>query len=784
MAKSLIIVESPAKARTIKKYLGAGFTVKASVGHVKDLPEHRLGIDIAHDFAPEYVPIKGKRKLLQELRAEAQKAEQVYLASDPDREGEAIAWHIASELHHTSADHIYRILLHEITKKGITEALQQPGRIDAHKVSAQQARRLLDRLVGYKISPLLWQKVQRGLSAGRVQSVALRIICEREQEIQAFQTQEYWTIDATMAVADPPPFQARLYSISGKKADIATAEEAQHIVADLQAVPYTVAEVKKTTRRRNPAPPFTTSTLQQEAVRKLRFSTQRTMRVAQQLYEGLALGDEGEVGLITYMRTDSTRLADEAVQEARQYIHEHYGKDYIPTQPRRYRSQKAAQEAHEAIRPTSVLRTPDQVKRYLSAEQQSLYTLIWNRLVASQMSSAILDHTTVDVTAKQYSFRATGAVMRFPGFTALYEESLAETVKPETDAGAQNRLLPPLAVGQDVQVTSLEPNQHYTQPPPRFTEASLVSELEKLGIGRPSTYASILGTLRERRYVEDQDRRFIPTELGTTVNGLLVESFPDLLNVQFTAQLEDKLDQIEEGKREWVETLHAFYKPFMAELQQATHKMRDVRKEVEETDEVCEKCQRPMVIRRGRFGRFMACSGYPGCKNTRELSTETPAQAPAAPSVAVACEQCGRPMALKRSRYGEFLACTGYPTCKATKPVVTSVMDCPLPSCGGTIVQRRSRRGKTFYGCTHYPRCTFSLWQRPVPQACPQCAATYMLEKQTKKQGVTRQCPTCKYQEAVAATAAPVLTNGHAGATVALAPMGAADEVELDAVGR
>jgi DNA topoisomerase-1 len=784
MAKSLIIVESPAKARTIKKYLGAGFTVKASVGHVKDLPEHRLGIDIAHDFAPEYVPIKGKRKLLQELRAEAQKAEQVYLASDPDREGEAIAWHIASELHHTSSDHIYRILLHEITKKGITEALQQPGRIDAHKVSAQQARRLLDRLVGYKISPLLWQKVQRGLSAGRVQSVALRIICEREQEIQAFQTQEYWTIDAAMAVAEPPPFQARLYSISGKKADVATAEEAQHIVADLQAARYTVAEVKQTTRRRHPAPPFTTSTLQQEAVRKLRFSTQRTMRVAQQLYEGLALGDEGEVGLITYMRTDSTRLADEAVQEARQYIHEHYGKDYIPTQPRRYRSQKAAQEAHEAIRPTSVLHTPDQVKRYLSAEQQSLYTLIWNRLVASQMSSAVLDHTTVDVTAKQYSFRATGAVMRFPGFTALYEESLAETVKPDTDAGAQNRLLPPLAVGQDVQVTSLEPNQHFTQPPPRFTEASLVSELEKQGIGRPSTYASILGTLRERRYVEDKERRFIPTELGTTVNGLLVESFPDLLNVQFTAQLEDKLDQIEEGKREWVATLHAFYKPFMAELQQATHKMRDVRKEVEETDEVCEKCQRPMVIRRGRFGRFMACSGYPECKNTRELSTETPAQAPAAPSVAVTCEQCGQPMALKRSRYGEFLACTGYPTCKATKPVVTSVMDCPLPACGGTIVQRRSRRGKTFYGCTHYPRCTFSLWQRPVPQACPQCAATYMLEKQTKKQGVTRQCPTCKYQEAVAATTAPGHTNGHAGTTAALAPMRAADEVELDAVGR
>jgi len=710
--------------------------------------------------------------------------ERVYLAPDPDREGEAIAWHIASELHHTSSDHIYRIMLHEITKKGVTEALQQPGRIDEHKVSAQQARRLLDRLVGYKISPLLWQKVQRGLSAGRVQSVALRIICEREQEIQAFQSQEYWTIDATMAAADPPPFQARLHTISGKKAEVTIEAEARRIVADLDAAHYTVTEVKKTTRRRNPAPPFTTSTLQQEAVRKLRSSTQRTMRVAQQLYEGLALGAEGEVGLITYMRTDSTRLADEAVQEARQYIHERYGKEYVPTQPRKYRSQKAAQEAHEAIRPTSVLRTPEQVKPYLSAEQYALYTLIWNRLVASQMSSAVLDHTTVDVTAKQYIFRATGAVMRFPGFTALYEESQAEPVRSDTDAEAHNRLLPPLVVGQEVQVTKLVPNQHFTQPPPRFSEASLVSELEKLGIGRPSTYASILGTLRERRYVEDKERRFIPTELGTTVNALLVESFPDLLNVQFTAQLEDKLDQIEEGKCDWVATLHAFYEPFVAELQQATHTMRDVRKEVEETTEVCEKCQRPMVIRRGRFGRFMACSGYPECKNTRQPSTEASSQAPAAPSVEVTCEQCGKPMALKRSRYGEFLACTGYPKCKATKPIVTSVMDCPVESCDGTIAQRRSRRGKTFYGCTNYPRCTFSVWQRPVPRACPQCAAAYMLEKQTKKQGVTQQCPTCKYQEAVSAVVAPAHGNGFAGMPAELTPALTDEVVELDAVGR
>ncbi|MBM3222320.1 MAG: type I DNA topoisomerase, partial [Candidatus Tectomicrobia bacterium] len=666
----------------------------------------------------------------------------------------------------------YRIMLHEITKKGITEALQQPGRIDEDKVSAQQARRLLDRLVGYKISPLLWQKVQRGLSAGRVQSVALRIICEREQEIQAFQSQEYWTLDATMAVMEPPPFQARLHTIHGKKAEVTTADAAQGIVADLEAASYTVSEVKKTARRRHPAPPFTTSTLQQEAVRKLRFTTQRTMRVAQQLYEGLALGDEGEVGLITYMRTDSTRLADEAVQEARQYIHEHYGKDYVPAQPRRYRSQKAAQEAHEAIRPTSVLRTPERVKPYLSAEQHALYTLVWNRLVASQMSSAVLDHTTVDITAKTYVFRATGAVMRFPGFTALYEESQAEPARTDTEAEVHNRLLPPMTVGQEVRLQQLVPNQHFTQPPPRYSEASLVSELEKLGIGRPSTYSSILGTLRERRYVEDKERRFIPTELGTTVNGLLVESFPDLLNVQFTAQLEDKLDQIEEGKCDWVATLHQFYEPFMAELQQATRKMRDIRKEVEETDEVCEKCQKVMVIRWGRFGRFMACSGYPECKNTRELGAEASPKPAAAPSTDVTCEQCGQPMALKRSRYGEFLACTGYPACKATKPIVTSVMACPEAACGGTIAQRRSRRGKIFYGCTNYPRCTFSLWQRPVPQACPQCAAPYMLEKQTKKQGNFRQCPTCKYQES-----AP--TTGTTTPGVSETP----EVVALDAVG-
>jgi DNA topoisomerase-1 len=752
MAKSLIIVESPAKAKTIKKYLGADYTVKASVGHVKDLPERRLGIDIANNFAPEYVTIKGKNKVLQELRAEAKKVERVFLAPDPDREGEAIAWHIANELHHIPKHQIYRVLLHEITPKGITEALQHPSRIDEDKVSAQQARRLLDRLVGYKISPLLWKKVQRGLSAGRVQSVALRIICEREQIIEAFEPEEYWTIDADMTAADPPPFRARLHTVHGKKTRVANETEAQHIVADLQDAHYTVAQVKKSTRRRHPAPPFTTSKLQQEAARKLRFSAQRTMRVAQQLYEGLPVGAEGEVGLITYMRTDSIRVSMESVHEAQQYIQATYGQDYVATQARQHRRQKAAQEAHEAIRPTSVLRLPERLRPYLSAEQLSLYTLIWNRFVASQMSSAVLDHTTIDVDAKHYRFRATGAVMRFPGFTTLYEETAPETSRDDADEGGNNRILPDLAVGQEVRVTAMIPAQHFTQPPPRFSEASLVSELEKLGIGRPSTYAAILSTLRDRRYTQDQERRLVPTELGKTVNALLVESFPDILNVQFTAQLEDKLDKIEEGHYQWIETLQNFYEPFAVDLEQATRKMRDIKREVEETDEVCDKCGEPMVIRWGRFGRFLACSGFPACKNTRELASEESPNQPPASTAEVTCEKCNRPMTLKRGRYGEFLACTGYPECKSTRPV-GMVMGCPERNCNGQIVQRKSRRGRVFYGCTNYPQCTFSAWQRPVAKACPQCHAPYLLEKRTGSKrapnSVELRCPAsdCKYHE-------------------------------------
>ena len=519
-------------------------------------------------------------------------------------------------------------------------------------------------------------------------------------------------------------------------------------MADLRGATYTVAKVRKTARRRQPAPPFTTSTLQQEAVRKLRFTAQRTMRVAQRLYEGLPIGDAGETGLITYMRTDSTRLADDAVQETQAYIAEHYGKDYVAATPRKHRQQRGAQEAHEAIRPTSVLRSPDSLKPHLSAEQLALYRLIWNRLVSSQMSAAVIDQTRVDVEAAPYTFRATGAVMRFAGFTVLYEESQPDAAGNRDEEG-QNPTLPPLQEGQQVEARELVPNQHFTQPPPRYTEASLVSELEKLGIGRPSTYASILGTLRDRQYVEDQERKLVPTELGITITGLLVENFPDLLNVQFTAQLEDKLDQIEAGRHDWVDTLHDFYESFEGDLQRATKKMRGIKKEVEETDEVCDKCGSGMVIRWGRYGRFMACSAFPKCKNTAELpsSTNGAGQTAQQPQTETFCDKCGKPMAVRRGRFGEFLACTGYPECKTTRPLGGVVMDCPEDGCGGVVVQRRSKRGRIFFGCNNYPKCTFTTWQRPVPQPCAQCAAPYLLEKRTKK-GVTLRCPTCAAETA------------------------------------
>ena len=735
MAKSLVIVESPAKAKTINKYLGANFTVKASVGHVKDLPEKKLGVDIEHDFTPEYVVIDGKSKVIDDLKNAAKHADAVYLAPDPDREGEAISWHIAEELKSAKdmTPNIYRVMFNEITKKGITDAMQHPGQIDTNRVDAQQARRILDRLVGYKISPILWKKVQKGLSAGRVQSVALRIICEREKEIAAFVTEEYWSITARLAAKKPPIFDAKLLKIGKKKADIANQEQAMAIVADVKNAQFIVESVTKKETKRNPVAPFTTSTLQQEAARKLRFSSKKTMSVAQKLYEGIDLGKEGPVGLITYMRTDSTRLSDEAVSEARQYIGEKFGGDYLPSKPQVYKTQKAAQEAHEAVRPTSVYREPEAIKSFLTNEEFRLYELIWKRLLASQMQAAIMDVTTIDVAAGNYLFRATGSVMKFAGFMKLYIEGADpqnDQEQEQDQAKEQDVLLPPVEKGDVLDLKELLPKQHFTQPPSRYTEASLVKELEKQGIGRPSTYASIISTIVDRQYVALESRKIKPSELGMLITDLLVENFPKILDVGFTANLEEQLDKIEEGELNWVKSLSAFYQSFEQELERAAKEMRNVKQEREEiTDEVCEKCGKPMKIKYGRFGKFLACTGFPKCKNTKQLD-EAPAAAPESanedgqpqaetPQIEETCPNCGKPMVMKRGRFGSFLACSGYPECKTTQKIAkgkngeTVVKAAPrvteekCEKCGAPLLERQGRNG-AFLACSNYPKCRFT----------------------------------------------------------------------------
>jgi len=755
MGKYLVIVESPAKARTINKYLGSGFTVKASVGHVRDLPANRLAVDVKHDFAPEYEVIKGKGKTLAELKKAAKTADIVYLAPDPDREGEAIAWHVADELG-VPDDKLFRVMFNEITKNAVAEAIKKPGRIDLRKVDAQQARRVLDRLVGYQVSPLLWSKVKRGLSAGRVQSVALRLVCERETDIRAFRPREYWSITAHLDAAVPPPFTAKLSKASGKRLDdMAIKDEAaaNEILEALAGTDFVVGSVSKKEKKQNPVPPFTTSKLQQEAARKLRFSAKKTMLVAQQLYEGLELGSEGAVGLITYMRTDSTRVADEAVKEARDYISGKYGPDHLPAKPPVYRSQKKAQEGHEAIRPTSVGREPEDVKQYLDKDQLSLYRLIWNRFVASQMSPAVLEMTGADILAGKYTFRATGTVVKFRGFMAVYTESRDDEPAEGEGPSAESRTLPPLKEGERLALQRLEPKQHFTQPPPRYTEASLVKELEEKGIGRPSTYAAIMSTIVERKYVEKKGNAFHTTELGEVVNELLVQSFPDLFNVEFTAKMEDELDEIEEGSRGWVDSVREFYGPFEQALLTAQKGMRNVKREETPTDIVCDKCGKMMVIKWGRNGRFLACPGYPECRNTRELPEKEAAKGEQAATQAEpeptgeTCEKCGSPLVIKTGRFGRFIACSNYPKCKTTKPISLGV-DCPT-GCGGYLNERRTKRGKPFYGCSNYPKCEFATWNRPVPRKCPECGSPYLEEKYTKKEGAVIVCPNkdCTFRE-------------------------------------
>jgi DNA topoisomerase-1 len=749
---ALVVVESPAKARTINKYLGANYIVKASVGHVRDLPKSKIGVDVEDGtFEPVYEVIEGKKKVLGEIRKAAREVETVYLASDPDREGEAIAWHIAEEIKDVNHN-LRRVLINEITKKGVTAAIANPRAIDMHKTDAQQARRILDRLVGYEISPILWNKVQRGLSAGRVQSVAVRLVCEREEEIKAFKPEEYWSVEATCRAATPPPFDARIWRWHGEKAEPKTEADAKQIAAELAAGDAIVASVEKKERRKKPQPPFITSKLQQDAARKLRFSAKRTMALAQRLYEGVELGEEGPTGLITYMRTDSTRISDDAITAVRGYVTDTFGREYLPDEPNTYGNKDRAQDAHEAIRPTLMEWNPERVAAALAQHPEGpelvkLYTLIWQRFVASQMVPAIYDQTTIDLDRGAAQLRATGQIMKFAGYTKVYEVAESDDAKAEA-AESADRLLPPVEIGERVKLEEIRPEQHFTQPPPRFSEASLVKELEERGIGRPSTYAAIMSTIVDRGYVEKKEARFWPTELGILVNGLLVESFPEIVNADFTAKMESDLDHVEEGREDWRKLLGAFYEPFKGELEKAKTEMRDVKREEIPTEWTCEKCGKPMVIKWGRNGSFLACQGYPECRNTKEVVKNLDGTWELVPEQTTdeKCETCGAPMTVKRGRFGSFLACTRYPDCKTTKPISLGVK-CPRPGCGGFIAEKRSRRGKPFYGCSNWAKkgCDFVAWDKPIPQPCPVCQAKFVLRKETKR-GVTLRCMECDWR--------------------------------------
>jgi len=758
--KALVIVESPAKARTIKKYLGVGYQVKASVGHVKDLPPSRIGVDVEDAFAPEYVVIRGKTKVLAEIRSAARHADQVLLAPDPDREGEAIAWHIAEEIRPVQKN-IHRILFNEITKRGITEALLHPAALDQRKFESQQARRVLDRLVGYQLSPLLWKKVRRGLSAGRVQSVAVRLVVEREREVRAFSPTEYWTLECVLDGHEPPPFTAKLVKIDDKKAEVADGASAEALAVELRAASFRVATVDRRERRRWPLPPFITSRLQQEAWKKLRMSAKRTMGLAQRLYEGVDLGEEGAVALITYMRTDSVRVADEAVAEARRHIGAKYGPEFLPAEPVIYKSKKGAQDAHEAIRPTDMSFDPDRVRALMGGqdrEQQDLlrlYTLIWNRFIACQMPPAVYDQTTVDVGAGRLLLRTTGQVLKFAGFTAVYEETVEKDPSGPDDEPAEG-VVPDLREDEDLKLRECRPEQHFTQPPPRFSEASLIKELEEKGIGRPSTYAAILSTIQEREYVEKKEGRFYPTSLGEVVTDLLCASFPDVLNVEFTAHMEEDLDKIEDGEMGWVEVLREFYAPFKIDLARAEEHMPDLKRQEEPTDLVCDRCGKMMVKRWGKNGRFLACSGYPECRNTRDFTEQNGnTLLVEVPTTDEKCPKCGSAMVIKRGRFGEFLACSRFPDCKTTLPISLGVL-CPQPDCDGFLTARRSRRGKPFYGCSNFAKtgCRFVVWDRPIPEPCPACGAPFVVRKEGRGQSRLRCVrPGCVWAEEIAAEA-------------------------------
>lgn len=787
MAKALVIVESPAKAKTINKYLGAKFQVMASVGHVKDLPKDKLGVDIENGFEPEYDVMPSKSTVLKDIRKAAKAADVVYLAADPDREGEAIAMHLAEELKRTYKGEIHRLLLYEITKTSVLEQIKNSGELDVPKYEAQKARRVLDRLVGYQISPLLWEKVRFGLSAGRVQSVAVRLICEREAEIRKFIIEEYWSVAAKAENQNADRFPIRLTQHMGKAIKIVNETEATAVVEENKQENYEVTKVTKKQRLRNPVPPFITSTLQQEAARKLNLNSARTMRLAQQLYEGV---NEEIGGLITYMRTDSLRTSDVALEEVRSMITETYGAEYCPKKPRFFKSKqdKKVQDAHEAIRPTSTQYPPSETRSFLDKDQQRLYELIWNRFVASQMAAAVFDQTQVEITAGNYLWRVSGSVQVFAGFLRLYEEGKDDVKKDD-----EQQQLPALEVGDTLKVKDITPTQHFTEPPPRYSQATLIKVLEEKGIGRPSTFATIMETITKRDYVERLKNRFHPTAIGMLVNDLLVENFPDILDVTFTAQFENVLDEVEEGTAKWTEELEKFYGKFKSDLDTAKVEMRDVKKQEIPTDIVCDSCGNMLVIKWGKNGEFLACSNYPDCKNTSEFVRNAEGKPEIAkPEVSdVSCEKCGNPFIVKSGRFGKFLACSNYPDCKNTRPMEETELTpvegtcetCgkglvrrkgrygPFVSCAnypeckyiqkkaqvdtgiacpecekGNLLEKKSRRGKVFFSCSNYPKCKYALWNPPVKEACPQCGFPILEEKQSKNSHVIR-CPQadCNY---------------------------------------
>ena len=730
MSKNLLIIESPAKAKTIQKYLGPDFNIMASVGHLKDLPVSKLGVDVDNNFEPHYVTIKGKGKILSALKKAGKNAGAVYLAPDPDREGEAIAWHIAQELKKDNQK-IYRVLFNELTAGAIRKAVSSPEELNQEKFESQQARRILDRLVGYQISPLLWTRVKRGLSAGRVQSVAVRMICDREREIHAFNPREYWSLTAHLKSPEPPPFQAGFFRFDGKKVDLANKEQTDEIISETKGKTFIVSKVGKKKRKKNPPPPFITSLLQQEASRKLGFSAKKTMSVAQTLYEGVELGKQGQIGLITYMRTDSFRLSDEAVSDVRSFIDKRFGKDYLPSKPNFFKSRKGAQEAHEAIRSTSVDLEPGVVAPYLTKDQQSLYNLIWKRFVACQMNPAVMDQTHVEIEAGKAAFKASGSVILFKGFTLLYQEAVSD---PDAEKKQEDQL-PLLSKDQVLDLVGLEPAQHFTQPPPRFTEATLIKALEENGIGRPSTYAAILSNISSKDYVTLEKKKFKPTELGFLVTDLLVKGFPDILNMAFTARMESNLDKIESGEVKWTEVLSRFYESFHKDLEKADKEMKGE----SVTGITCPECNREMVIKSGKNGLFLACTGYPECRHTANFTRDEKGKIvvevnPDVGKEVGICELCGRPMVIKRGKFGSFIACSGYPECKNTRTVepVSTNVPCPNEGCKGKIVERTSKKGRKFYACDQYPECRFAMWDEPYDDVCPECGTRVLSIKQKK----------------------------------------------------